>query len=125
MNIVDSSAWLEYFAATKNAGHFSKIIEDAKTLIVPTIILYEVFKKILTEKGEDDALFYISHIMKSGKVVDLDLDIALRAAKLSKDNALPMADSVILATARKYSAVIWTQDADFKKFQGVKYFSKK
>lgn len=125
MNIVDSSGWLEYFAATRNAGNFTKVIENAKSLIVPTIILYEVFKKLLTEKGKDDALFFVSHIMKSGKVVDLDLDIALRAAKLSKDNGLPMADSVILATAQKYNATVWTQDADFKKFQGVKYFSKK
>lgn len=124
MNIVDSSAWLEYFAGTKNAGNFTKTIEDAKSLIVPSIILYEVFKKILLERGEDDALLVIAH-MKLGKVVDLDLDTALRAAKISREYGLPMADSIIFATAQKYNAVIWTQDADFKSFKGIKYFSKK
>ena len=124
MNIVDSSAWLEYFAGTKNAGNFAKVIEASKSLIVPSIIFYEVFKKILSERGEDDALFITAH-MKIGKVVDLDLDTALRAAKLSSEYGLPMADSIILATAQKYDAVVWTQDADFKRFKGVKYFSKK
>ncbi len=123
MNIVDSSAWLEYFAGTKNADHFSKVIENTKSLLVPSIILYEVFKKVLIEKDEDLALRIIAHL-KMEKVINLDLEIALQAAKLSHKYQLPMADSIILASAQKYNATIWTLDADFKKIPGVKYFKK-
>ena len=93
-------------------------------MIVPSIILYEVFKKVLSERGEDMALRIIAH-MKLGKVVDLDLEIALLAARLAKEHKLPMADSVILATAQRHNAIIWTQDSDFKNFKGVKFFNKK
>lgn len=123
MNIVDSSAWLEYFAGTKNAENFAKAIEDTKNLIVPTIILYEVFRKILTEKDENTALRVIAH-MKQGRVAELDISLALTAAKLSKEHGLPMADSIILATARASGAILWTQDADFKGIEGIKYFKK-
>ena len=124
MNIVDSSAWLEYFADTINAKNFARIVENTKSLLVPSIILYEVFKKILSEKDENTALRIIAH-MKLGKVIDLDLDIALIAGKLSLMHKLPMADSIILATAQKYKATLWTQDNDFKNINGVKYFPKK
>lgn len=123
MNIVDSSGWLEYFAGTNRAKYFAKTIENPRSLLVPSITLYEVFKKVLIEKDESIALFVIAH-MKLGQVVDLDLEIALSAAKLSKEHQLPMADSIIWATAQKYNAVIWTQDADFKEFSNVKYFKK-
>lgn len=124
MNIVDSSAWLEYFADTKYAKNFTKVIEQPKFLLVPSIILYEVFKKVLSEKDENTALRIVAH-MKLGEVIDLDMEIALQAAKLSSEYKLPMADSVILATAQKYNAVLWTQDSDFKRFDKIKYFSKK
>lgn len=124
MNIVDSSAWLEYFAATKNARNFQKAILQTKSLLVPTIVIYEVFKKILLAKDENMALRIVAH-MKIGKVIDIDLEIALNAAKLSTHHKLPMADSIILAIAEKYHATIWTQDEDFKNFEGVKYFRKK
>lgn len=124
MNIVDSSAWLEYFANTKYARHFEKVIEDIKSLIVPSISLYEVFKKVLSEKDENTAIQIIAH-MKVGKVVDFDLPIALSAARISSEYKLPMADSIILATARKYGATIWTLDEDFKDIEGVKYFKKR
>ncbi|MEK7547392.1 MAG: type II toxin-antitoxin system VapC family toxin [Patescibacteria group bacterium] len=124
MNIVDSSAWIEYFADTKNAKNFARVVEESESLIVPSIILYEVFKKVLSERGEDMALRIIAH-MKLGKVVDLDLEIALLAARLAKEHKLPMADSVILATAQRHNAIIWTQDSDFKNFKGVKFFNKK
>lgn len=124
MNIVDSSGWLEYFANSAQAKYFAKVIENTDHLLVPTIILYEVLKNLLRQKGKDEVLGHIAH-MRFATVVDLDLEIALWAAKLSIEEKLPMADSIILATARKYVATIWTQDVDFKNIKGVKYFGKK
>jgi len=123
MNIVDSSGWLEYFADSANAKNFSTAIEDTKNLLIPTIILYEVFKKILLEYGDNQALRIVAH-MKQGKVIDINIELALSAAKLSAELKLPMADSIILATARKNNAIIWTQDADFKGIDKVKFFQK-
>lgn len=124
MNLVDSSAWLEYASGTKNAMNFTKAIYQMDKLIVPTLVIYEVFKHILARHGEDVALRTIAY-MKLGKVVDLDLETSLQAAKISKEHQLPMADSIILATARKHNATIWTQDKDFKGFKKVKYFAKR
>lgn len=123
MNIVDSSGWLEYFADSRNAKNFAKAIEDTKNFIVPTISIYEVFKKVLHEKNEELALRVIAH-MKQGIVIEMDIEIALFAAKLAHEIKLPMADSLILATARKYNATIWTQDEDFAGLDGIKYFKK-
>jgi len=120
MNVVDSSAWLEYFASGPNAGFFAKAIEDTEQLIVPTLSLFEVFKRVLEQRGEGDALQAVA-VMRQGMVVDLDGAIALRAAKLSLEYRLPMADSVMLATARSYDATLWTQDADFENLLGVQY----
>jgi predicted nucleic acid-binding protein len=120
MNVVDSSAWLEYFANGPNASFFAKPIEDTERLIVPTLSLFEVFKRVLEQRGEGEALQTVS-VMRQGMVVDLDTPIALRAAKLSVEHRLPMADSVILATARSYDATLWTQDADFEDLLGVQY----
>ena len=123
MNLVDSSAWLEYFANGPNAGFFARAIEETDKLLVPTICLLEVFKRALQQRGEGAAL-RVAAQMQQGKVVDLDRALALSAAKISLDTKLPLADSVILATARAYGAVLWTQDADFAKVQGVKYAAK-
>jgi toxin FitB len=123
-NIVDSSAWLEYFTDSKYAKKFAHIIENTKNLIMPSIIIYEVFKKVLKEKDEDNALKIAAHL-RQGEVIDLDIDIALLAAKLSTELSLPMADSIILATARRTNSTIWTLDKDFKGIEGVKYFLKK
>jgi len=120
MNVVDSSAWLEYFANGPNAGFFAKPIQDTQRLIVPTLSLFEVFKRVLEQRGEGDALQAVA-IMKQGMVIDLDASIALRAAKLSVEHRLPMADSMILATARSHDATLWTQDADFEDLVGVQY----
>lgn len=124
MHIVDSSGWLEYFSDTPNAKNFALFIEDTTNLIVPTIIFFEVFKKILLEKGESSALERATD-MRQGKLVDLTPDLSLHAAVLGKEYKLPMADSIILATARKHKAVIYTQDIDFEGIEGVKYFLKK
>ena len=124
MNVVDSSAWLEYFANGPNASFFSKAIETTEELVVPSLSLFEVFKRILQQRDENDAIQAIA-IMQQGIVVDLDSPLALRAARLSVENKLPLADSVILATAREYDATLWTQDADFQGLKGVKYRKRK
>ncbi len=120
MNVVDSSGWLEYFADGPNAAFFAGAVEATDELIVPTINLYEVFKRVLQQRGENDALEAAALIMQ-GEVISLDATLALSAAKLSADLRLPLADSVILATARAEGAVLWTQDAHFSSLEGVRY----
>lgn len=122
-HLIDSSAWIEYFTNGKNSKYFADVIENSTTVIIPSIIIFEVFKKILIERGEAAALTVIAH-MKRNKVVDLDLEIALDAAKISKECSLPMADSIIMATALRHDAAIWTQDSDFEKIKGVNFFPK-
>lgn len=124
MNVVDSSGWLEYFAGGPNANFFAKAIEATSELVVPTLSLYEVFKKIAQQRGEGDALQAVA-VMQQGRVVDLSSTLALSAAKVSMQLSIPMADSVILATARAADAVLWTQDADFATVPGVRYVAKK
>jgi predicted nucleic acid-binding protein len=109
MNIIDSSFWLEYFAGTDAGNIVSEIVENPNNFIVPSIILYEVFKKLLLETSENDALFSIAHI-KQGKIINLDDELSLSAAKLSIEHKLPMADSIIYATNLKYNCMLWTQD---------------
>lgn len=124
MNVVDSSAWLEYFADGSNAGFFAPAIEATEKLIVPSIVLLEVFKRLLQQRSEGEAL-QAAATLQQGKVVDLDGALALLAAKIGVTVKLPLADSVILATARRFDATIWTQDEDFDGLPGVKYRSKK
>jgi len=124
LNVVDSSGWLEYFAGSDRANLFAPVIENPGKLIVPCICVYEVFKKVLIERDEDSALVAIAH-MHQATLVDLDSRIAIFAATLSKELKLPMADSIILATARLNGAILWTQDEDFHSIDGVKYFPKK
>lgn len=123
MNIVDSSGWLEYFSGGPNAERFATPLQDPYALIVPSITVYEVFKVVMREAGENDALQAIA-AMQQGTVVDLSPGLAMEAARLSLQHNLPMADSIILATAVIHEGVIWTQDADFKHLPGVKYFPK-
>ena len=123
MNIVDSSGWLEYFSDGPNAKYFIEPLEDIASLIVPAITIYEVFKVVLRESTENEALQAVA-AMQNGKVIDLNAQIAMNASKLSLQYNLPMADSIILSTARAYKCVIWTQDADFQDIESVKYFSK-
>ncbi len=120
MNLVDSCGWLEYLAGGRNADLFAPRIEDAKSLVVPTICIMEVFKRVLQERGEVAAL-QAAALMHQGNVKVLDTYVAMSAAKISTDLGLPLADSVILATARVNRAVLWTQDADFRRVKGVKY----
>ncbi len=124
MNLVDSCGWLEYFADGPNADFFAPSIKDTGRLIVPTICLLEVFKRILQQRDENAALQAMA-AMYQGKVVDLDASLAISAAKISADMNLPLADSVVLAAAQANNATVWTQDADFKNLPGVKYKKKK
>ena len=120
MNVVDSSAWLEYFAGGPNASFFSEVIEKTDHLIVPTLSLYEVFKRIVQQRSENEALQVVA-VMQQGKIADLDSRVALSAARISLDHKLPMADSIMLATARTHNAVFWTQDSHFDGIPNVKY----
>ena len=120
MNVVDSSGWLEYFADGPNAGFFAKPIEKTAELVVPAVSLYEVFKRLLQQRGDGDALQAVA-LMQQGRIVDLSSTLALAAARLSLDLNMPMADSIMLATAHAWKATLWTQDADFASTPGVKY----
>ncbi len=123
MNVVDSSAWLSYFAGDKNAAIFAKGIEDLDKLLVPSITLTEVFKNVLRQCDEESALATIAH-MQQGQVISLDAEIAVDAASYGVTYKLPLADSIIFATAKKFNAVIWTQDSDFEGLSNVKYYAK-
>jgi predicted nucleic acid-binding protein len=123
MNLVDSSGWLEYFADGKNADFFAPPIQDIKHLAVSTIHLYEVFKKILEQKDENGAL-EATAVMEQARVIDFNSALALSSAGLSYELKLPMADSIILATARSLKATLWTQDLHFANLPDVKYIPK-
>jgi len=122
-NLIDSSGWIEYFAGGENANQFTPPIQDLENLIVPTICLYEVFKRLLIDLDEESALQAVG-VMSLGTLIDLNRSLALEAARLSFDLKLAMADSVILATARTHEAMLWTQDQHFKDLDGVHYIAK-
>ena len=123
MNLVDSCGWLEYFADSPYADVYAPAIEDTGTLLVPTICILEVCKRVLGQRGEDAAL-QVAAVMHQGQVVPLDGHLALSAAKIGSDWKLPLADSIILATARAHGALVWTQDAHFKGLENVRYVEK-
>lgn len=123
MNVVDSSGWLEYFADGPNADFFAPAIENVSELVVPSISIYEVFKRVLQQRSEAEALQAVA-IMTRGRVADLNVPLALSAAKISTKLRLPMADSIILATTRAYKATLWTQDEHFESMDDVEYAQK-
>lgn len=123
LSVVDSSGWLEYLADAPNADFFAPAIEDPEHLVVPALSVLEVFRWVLRERGEGAAL-QAAALMQQGEVVDLDAVLAIRAAKVGLEHGLPLADSVILATALAHGAVLWTQDSDFEGLPGVRYRAK-
>ena len=123
MNVIDSSGWLEYLADGTNASFFAPAIEDQARLVVPSLSIYEVFKRVVQQRTEGLA-FQAVAAMQQGLVVDLSTTLSLSAARLSIDHSLPLADSVMLATARAYEATLWTQDADFEGLEDVRYVAK-
>lgn len=124
MNVVDSSAWLEYFGDGPNASEFAGAIEAPEELVVPTLTVFEVFKRVHQLKDEAAALEVVA-VMFQGRLVDLSASLALDAARLSLDTGLAMADSIILATARLESATLWTQDVHFDGLEGVEFRPKR
>jgi predicted nucleic acid-binding protein len=123
VNVVDSSAWLEYFADGPNAAVFAEPLGDVTHLVVPAITVYEVFKVVCRQRGEDAAL-QAAALMQQGMVVELSASLAMVAAKTSLELGLPMADSIILATARQHDAQLWTQDEHFRNVAGVRFVAK-
>ena len=123
MNLVDSSAWLAYFADEPTADFFAEAIEDTDILVVPSVCIYEVFKVVLRERGEDAAFSAVA-AMHQGTLVDLDADLAMQAAALGLEEGLAFADSVIYAVAKKHDAMLWTQDIHFEGKPGVRFKAK-
>jgi toxin FitB len=121
LNVVDSSGWLEYFGDGPNAEAFAEPLEQLGELVVPAISVFEVFKRVLQQRDENAAI-QAAALMQQGRVIALDGSLVMAAAKLSVDLALPMADSIILATAQEFGATLWTQDADFEGIEGVRFF---
>jgi predicted nucleic acid-binding protein len=124
VNVVDSSGWIEFLGGGANADFFAKAISDASRLVVPTLSVFEVCRWVRRELGERRAIDAMA-LMQRGRMIDLDATLAMNAACLSLETKLPMADSIILATARASDASLWTQDDDFKGLDGVKYIAKK
>lgn len=124
MNVVDSSGWIEFLGGGANAGFFAAAITDTPRLVVPSISVFEVCRWLRRELGERRALDGMA-LMQQGNIVDLDATLAMSAARLSQELKLPMADSIILATARAGGATLWTQDDDFEGLDDVKYIAKK
>jgi predicted nucleic acid-binding protein len=123
VNVVDSSAWLEYFGDGPNAIAFAQTIESPDRLAVPTLALFEVFKRTCQLADEATALEVLA-VMLQGHVVELSATLAIEAARLSLSTGLAMADSIILATARAKGAVLWTQDLHFKGLDNVEFREK-
>lgn len=124
MNVVDSCGWLEYFADGPNASRFAEPIEDTDTLLVPTICIYEIFRRLLQQRNRSDALEAVA-AMGQATIVPLTDSLAMEAASLGCELKLPMADSVVLATARAFDATLWTQDAHFESMPGVRFFKRR
>jgi predicted nucleic acid-binding protein len=124
MNVVDSSAWIEYFTGGPNAKFFETPILNQAELVVPTMVLLEVFEHIRRHQGRDEALTAVAG-MKQGEVQDLDDGLAVYAGEIGVEYGLPLADSVILATARLHDATLWTQDSDFEGMDGVRFKRKR
>ena len=117
--VLDSSCWLEYFAETAYAARFDSVIANPQALIVPVITIYEVIKKTARERGQELASIALT-LMQQGRVVDMDLNLTLAATAYN----LPLADSLIYATAQAHGATLWTQDQHFEGLPGVQYFPK-
>jgi toxin FitB len=122
-NVVDSSAWLAYLADESGASHFAAVIEDVENLVVPSVCILEVFKVVSRQRGDGDALEAVA-LMQQGQVVDLDVTLALTAAKAGVEHKLPLADSIVYATGLVIEGVVWTQDEDFDGLPDVRFFAK-
>jgi len=124
VNVVDSSGWIEYLVEGPNVAFFGGPLRDVENLLVPSISILEVYRYVLRERGRQDALA-VAASMRQGRVLALDESLAIEAAEIGIVNGLPLADSIIYASAQAHDAMLWTQDADFKGLDGVKYQPKR
>ena len=124
MNVVDSSGWVEYLVGGPNASFFQKPLNDVESLVVPSISIFEVYRYVLRERGREDALA-VGASMRQARVLDLDEGLAIEAAELGASLRLPLADSIIYASALSVGATVWTQDVDFEGLEGVRYRAKR
>ena len=124
MNVVDTSGWIEALLDAPNAEFFKPVIRHTSELIVPTISIFEVYRIVLRTRGKDFADEAVG-AMTTGQVIELDAELATSAATLAHSEKLAMADAIILATARRFDATIYTQDADLKRFETVKFREKR
>lgn len=122
MNVVDSSGWIEFFTDSPNAAFFAEPLDDLEALVVPTICILEVFRFLLRNRNEADALQAVA-AMRAGQVVDLDAELALLAGQLGVELGLPLADSVVYATGQRMGATVWSQDADFDGLENVRFIA--
>lgn len=120
MNVVDSSAWLEYFADGPNARFFAPPIEDPRSLAVPSICVAEVFRRMMQQLGVGAAMRATAAMQRQGTVIALDASLARDAGRLGVELRLPMADAIVYATARALDGTVWTQDSDFEQLPNVR-----
>ncbi len=123
MNVVDSCGWLEYFSNGSNADFFAPALEDTENLLVPALVVYEVCKRVALQRGAAAATS-AADFMAQGTPVAFDAGTALNAALYAATHKLALADSLILQSAKEHGALLWTQDADLKGHEGVKYTAK-
>ena len=124
MNVVDSSAWIEFFVDGPNAGFFAKAVGDVEALLVPSVVVLEVYRYVLRQRGRKEALEAAAAI-RQGRIIDLDEGLAIEAAELGASLRLPLADSIIYASALAHEATLWTQDSDFEGLEAVEYRAKR
>jgi predicted nucleic acid-binding protein len=122
--LVDSSGWIEFFGRGTHAAEFDARLRSLNDVITPTIAIYEVYKWVKRERSEYEALRAIGMMQKT-QIVDLTEELALRAADLSLEHGLAMADSIMLACAEAHAAELVTTDSGFQGIAGVTVFSKK
>ncbi len=120
MNLVDSSGWIAFFTDGPPAGRFEPYLRKPSGVVTPSIVLYEVYKIIKRERTEEDALRAVGQMLKT-RIVPLTDTLALEAADVSLEHGLPMADSIVYATALANGAELVTSDADFAKLPGVTF----
>ena len=119
MKLIDSCGWLEFFTDGPLGSNYDKELSSKpEEILVPTIVLYEVFKFLLRTSGEETAIRCTAH-MTQCLVVDLDAALALESAEISIANNLAMADAIVYTTSRKHNAPLITSDADLKGLEGV------
>ena len=126
MILIDSYGWIEYFGDGPLADSYAVFIEkaDEKGTVTPTVVIYEVYRKVKSVRGEEKALEAYAQMSRT-KIVDLTSSLCLEAADISMNLNLGMADSIIVATAKAYNAQIITSDEHLKKVDKVKYINKK